>query len=221
MKLTAITATYNRPEAIAICRRYVERQTRPPDQWLVLDGPEPMPEKILAAIEGGRIEGEAVAFFEDDDWFRPDWLEWVEGAIKGGYEIVGEGNAVYYQVRNRWFSECKNVRHAALVQTAVHRDLLESVADVIRSYRSPFFDTRLWQLAANKFLALPKSPAERRVVGIKGMYGSAGYSGEHNSFLPEGVSADPSALQLWRWIGADASNYLRFYDRATLPPPRV
>lgn len=210
MKITAITCTFNRPEAMALCTKYVERQTRKPDQWLILDGPEPMPQKILSAIEGGRIEGDVIAFMEDDDFFRADWLEWVTGGIERGYEIIGEGHAVYYQVRHRWWSECRNVRHAALVQTAIHRDLLEETANVIRSYKSPFFDTRLWQLDANKFLALPETNKDRRVVGIKGMYGAAGYSGEHAAVLPEGTHPDPSMIQLWRWIGPDANAYLNF-----------
>lgn len=218
MKITAITATYQRPEAMALCEAYLTRQTRQPDQWLVLDGPEPMPLKVLAAIEEGRIEGDAIAFFEDDDWFRADWLAWVEASIAKGYEMVGEGHAVYYHVRSRWWSECRNVRHAALVQTAVHRDLLEEVANVIRSFGSPFFDTRIWQLDCNKLLALPKSPSERRVVGIKGMYGAKGYSGEHAAVLPPESHADPSLLQLWRWIGPDASNYIEFYDRRQATP---
>lgn len=213
MKITAITATYQRPDAMALCEKYLKRQTRQPDQWLILDGPEPMPAKILAAIEQNQIEGDVVAFAEDDDHLRADWLEWVHGKVSAGYEIVGEGMAVYYHPGFRWWSECRNIRHAALVQTAVHRDMLENVANVIRSFQSPFFDTRLWCLDANKFLALPESPKDRRVIGIKGLYGAAGYSGEHAAQNPPGTHADPSMAQLWRWIGSDAAAYSKFYKR--------
>lgn len=213
MKVTAITATFQRPEAMVLCEKYLRRQTRQPDQWLVLDGPEPMPAKILAAIEQNRIEGDVIAFIEDDDWFRADWLEWAHGKVEKGYEIVGEGHAVYYNPRWRWWSECRNVRHAALVQTVVHRDALENVANVIRSFESPFFDTRVWQLDANKFLALPETHADRRVVGIKGMYGAAGYSGEHAAQHPSGTHADPSLAHLWKWIGNDAAAYAKFLQR--------
>lgn len=213
MKLTAVTCTT--PERWArvgdICTRYLKRQTQQPHQWLVLDGPEPMPAKVLSAIEGGRIEGDGIVFFEDDDWFRSDWLEWCAGGLQR-YEVVGEGHAVYYQVRRRWWSECRNVRHAALVQTAVHRDAMENLANVIRSYQSPFFDTRIWQLEADKFLAIPKADAERRVVGIKGLFDD-GYSGEHRALLPNESRADPSMLHLFRWVGDDAEAYLPFYER--------
>lgn len=216
MKLTAITATYQRPEAMRLCERYLKRQTRQPDQWLVLDGPEPMRLKVLAAIEGGRVEGDAVAFVEDDDHYRADYLAWVEERIGRGYDIVGEGMAVYYNVNHRWWSECRNVRHAALCQTSVHASMLENVASVIKAFDSPFFDTRVWRLEGNPFLHLPRHPGERRVIGIKGQFGDGaqqGYSGEHRDANPPGTHADPSMIQLWRWVGDDAAEYSRFQTK--------
>ena len=216
-KITAITCTYQRPDAFALCEQYLKRQTRQPDQWLVLDGPERMQKKFLAAIEEGKIEHESVVVIEDDDFYRADWIEWAVGQLEKGYDLVGEGNAAYYNVANRWWSECGNVRHAALCATAMHRDMLEQVANIIHGYDWPFFDTRIWPLECNKKLQLPKRPEERRVIGIKGIRsetGMAGYSGEHHDVNPQGTHADPALLQLWRWIGEDAMNYQRFWRLA-------
>lgn len=210
MKLTVITCTHERPEALALCERYLKRQTRQPDQWLVLDGPEPMPKKVLQALQGIQITGDAIVFIEDDDWYRADYLAWISANLELGYDMIGEGMAAYYHVGHRWWSECGNVRHAALCQTAISRELFEPLANVIESFHSPFFDTRIWEVECNKRLALPKNPSERRVLGIKGMPGRVGYSGEHAQSMPPGVRADPSLLQLWRWIGADALNYAPF-----------
>lgn len=210
MTITAITCTHGRPEAFALCQRYLAQQTRQPDQWLVLDSDAPMPAKILNAIDAGIIKGDIIVFFEDDDLFRADWLAWCEEQITKGYDLVGEGLAVYYHVSSRWWSECRNVRHAALCQSAITRDMLEPLANVIRSFESPFFDTRLWQLDCSKLLVLPKNPAERRVIGIKGMPGKLGYSGEHSQLMPKGVNADPSMRKLWEWAPKDAANYLPF-----------
>lgn len=215
MNVTAITCTHNRPAALDLCRPMLNGQTRRPEQWLLLDGPEPMRLKVLRAIEENAIEGEAVVFFEDDDYFRSDWIEWVVGRLEAGYDVAGEGNAAYYHVGNRWWSECGNKRHAALCQTAVTSDVLPFIANVIKSYDSPFFDTRLWEFGGGKTLALPKDPSERRVVGIKGIKGeggATGYSGEHRQIMPEGTHADPSLLQLWKWIGSDAGNYSKFWN---------
>lgn len=208
MKVTAITCTYQRPEAFALCEKYLKRQTRQPDQWLVLDGPEAMRQKVRDCIE--RIEGDIVVFVEDDDHYRPDWIESCVAKVEEGYDLVGEGLAVYYHVGHRWWSECRNVRHAALCQTAISRLMLEPLYNVIDCFDSPFFDTRLWQLECNKHLALPNSSKDRRVIGIKGMPGKQGYSTEHGQIMPRGVNADPSLLKLWRWIGQDAEVYSPF-----------
>lgn len=215
MKITALTCTYQRPDALELCHRYVARQTRPPDQHLILDGPEPMRIKVLNAIQGDEIEGDIIAFIEDDDLYRADWLEWLEMQFNKGYDMVGEGNAVYYHVGNRWWSECHNVRHAALCQTALTKDMLPVLANVIQAYDSPFFDVRIWQVDCSKRLMLPKTPGDRHVIGIKGILSAGrvpGYSGEHRDILPAGTNADPSLLQLWRWAGQDAAAYSRFRD---------
>jgi hypothetical protein len=209
MKITAVTCTWQRPEALALCRKYVERQTRPPDQWLVLDGPESMGDKIIAAIEGGRIEGDAVLWIEDDDYYFPGWFEWCERHLARGYDIVGQGNALYYNVSYRWFSNCKNTRHASLCQTAISTRLLERICNVIRAYENQFFDTRVWRMEVNKYLHLPKD-GERLVIGIKGMPGTAGYSGEHKQQTPPEAHSDPALLALWKLIGADANAYKGF-----------
>lgn len=209
MKITAITATYQRTEAFALCQRYMEAQTRQPNQWLVLAGPEPMPQKVLSAIEEGQVKGDAIVFFEDDDFYAPTWIEWCATQLEK-FDLVGEGLAVYYNVRRRWWSECRNVRHASLAQTAITRELFEPLCNIIRGFDSPFFDTRLWQLDCSKFLALPGIAHERRVVGIKGMPGTTGYSAEHRQDHPPGVHADPSLLQLWKLIGPAAASYAKF-----------
>ena len=85
MKLTAITCTTPaRAEALELCKEYVARQTRQPDQWLILDGPEPMQNKLADAISGGKVEGDYVVFAEDDDWFSPHWFKWCEDRLARG-----------------------------------------------------------------------------------------------------------------------------------------
>ena len=209
MKLTSLTCTYQRPKAFALCERYMARQTRQPDQWLVLDGPEPMRKKVLAAVAGGKVEGDAIVFFEDDDWVAPTWLEWCERQLARGFDIVGQGNALYYHARRRWWSECRNNRHASLCQTAIARTLFEPLCNLIPAYDNEFFDTRLWRIDANRYLHLPND-GERLVIGMKGMPGKPGYSGEHRNTDPPGVHSDPALLKLWKLIGEDALNYEQF-----------
>ena len=211
MKITALTCTFERPQAFALCQQYVARQTRQPDQWLILDGPEPMREKVLKAIRSGAIEGDAVVFFEDDDFVAAGWLAWCEKHL-ARHDIVGQGHALYYHVRQRWMSNCRNTRHASLCQTAMRSHLLPQLALLIEAFDNNFFDTRLWRLNARRYLHIPKD-GERLVVGIKGMPGKLGYSHEHANMIPKDVTIDPSLFHLWQHIGADALNYSSFYDQ--------
>lgn len=212
MKITAITCTYQRPEAFELCKKYIARQTRQPDQWLVLDGPEPMSEKILNAFAKGQVEGDGAIFAEDDDVLFPTWFEWCELQLERGFDIVGQGQALYYHVRRRWWSDCRNTRHASLCQTAIARSLYEPLTNLIPAYDNQFFDTRLWRIECNRYLHLPKE-GERLVIGIKGMPGKQGYSAEHTQFAPKGTNADPSMMKLWSLLGPDAKAYAPFYHR--------
>jgi hypothetical protein len=211
VKLTAVTATWQRPEAMALCRKYVERQSRQPDQWLILDGPGRMGDKLLTAFASGAVEGDALVFVEDDDYYFPGWFRWCERHLERGYDIVGQGNALYYNVRHRWWSNCANTRHASLCQTAISCRLLEPACacNIIKAYDNQFFDTRIWRLNVNKYLHLAQD-GERMAIGIKGMPGTAGYSAEHKQELPPLAHADPSLLKLWQLIGAEAKNYAAF-----------
>ena len=210
MKISVITCTTpGRSVAFDLCRKYVERQTLQPHQWIIMDDADtPMPTKVLQALS--QVTGDAIAFIEDDDWEAPDYLEWVEDSLNRGYDIVGEGEAIYYHVARRWWSNCRNVRHASLCQTAIRTTMLEKLVNVITAWDNPFFDCRLWRCDANKFLHLPRESL-RRCIGIKGMPGTPGYSPEHRQKDPDGSNLDPSLLKLWKLIGQDATAYAPFY----------
>lgn len=211
VKITALTATFERPQAFELCKKYMAAQTRQPDQWLILDGPEGMADKVAAAVEEGKVEGDAIIFFEDDDFFTPGWIEWCEKKLER-YDLVGEGLALYYNVGRRWWSPCANRMHASLCQTAITRVMYEPLVNVIRAHNCPWFDTQLWKIECNKFLELPKD-GERRLIGIKGMPGKNGYSREHRKFDPRGCNRDPSMRKLWELIGKDAAAYAQFLQR--------
>ena len=209
MKITALTCTFERPEAFKLCEKYLSRQTRQPDQWLVLDGPEPMREKVMKAITAGQIEGDAILFVEDDDAYQSTWIEWCEKYL-AQYDIVGQGNALYYHAGQRWWSECHNTRHASLCQTGIRKEMLPLLLNLMRAFDNQFFDTRLWRLDKRRFLDLPDD-AHRLVIGMKGLPGKLGYSNEHRPEIPPNVQLDPALFKLWRLIGADAAAYLPFY----------
>jgi hypothetical protein len=210
MKISAITCTTDeRKEAFALCKGYVARQTRPPDQHLVLDGSGAMHEKLADAIRTGLIKGDAVLFTEDDDWFAPTWFAWCEAQLEKGYDIVGEGCAQYYNVNHRWWSNCGNVRHASLCQTAIRAKLLPQVYRIIEDFGCPWIDVQLWNLDCNKILHLPKD-GKALIVGIKGMC-SKGYSREHRQINGPDNNIDYDLEKLRSWIGGDADRYAQYF----------
>ena len=210
MKITALTCTFQRPQAFELCKMYVARQTRQPDQWLILDGPEPMTEKVLKAFRENLITGDAVIFAEDDDWFDPKWFAWCAERLEK-YDIVGQGFALYYNVAQRWWSDCWNRRHASLCQTAIRSEMFDRLCNVIEAFDNQWFDTRLWRLECRRFLDLPRE--NKLVIGIKGMPGMRGYSREHRKAALHEVHPDPSMAKLWQLIGQDAEAYLPHYQR--------
>jgi hypothetical protein len=229
MKITALTAHCDRPEAWKLCEKYMARQTRASDQWLVIDSsPEPitpsiacdyhhrpdlekMSDKVLWAIKENLIQGDAVVFWENDDWYHPEWIEWCERYLPQ-YDIVGQGLALYYHAGQRWWSDCKNARHASLCQTAIRRELLPFLTNLIKGFDNQFFDTRLWRLDKRRYLDMPDH-AHRLVVGMKGLPGKLGYSQEHRPEIPTNVKIDPSLFVLWKLIGQDAEAYLPFFSK--------
>lgn len=167
-----------------------------------------MIDKILYAVENGLIKGDAIVWFENDDYYFPGWIEWCEKQLSQGFELVGQGLAIYYNVAHRWWSKCNNPRHASLCNTAMSVKLLEVIVNIIEGYRIPWIDTYLWRTDCAKYLQLP-SDAERLLIGIKGMPGY-GYSREHRKGNPKEVKGDPSLMKLWKLIGKDAAVYSKF-----------
>lgn len=104
MKVSLLTPTGNRPEAFALCERWMAQQTYKPDFWIVVDdGVEPTPvsdpfiKYIRAPIpwqpgqntqksnlqEGTKhyLMGDVVFIIEDDDYYAPTYLEDMLGML--------------------------------------------------------------------------------------------------------------------------------------------
>ena len=220
----------------ALCERYMTRQTKPPDQWLVLDdgevpaqcnlgqhhvrleGHRSMALKLVYAIDHGLIQGDAIAFIEDDDWYHPEWLKWLARRLER-FDLVGEGSAIYYNVAQRWWSKCENLRHASLCSMGMRCEYLPHLRNTCLAYESVWLDTRLWQMNCNRHLMLPKDDV-RMVYGIKGGPGKAGYSREHRRGSSRHAHADVEMVKLRELLGADASSYEK-YGHWEDPIPRT
>jgi len=238
--IIAITCTGARPEAFALCEKYMARQTVQPDQWLVVDDcapatkctmgqtvirPEPrwpeFPEpntqhrNMMAAVDYLRRLGVAltdqIIFFEDDDWYRSDYIETQRDIMNQfAFGLVGEVPARYCHVKNRAFRvfdelEMNNpVPHASLCATAMRGYVLPVLIEALEC--RAWIDMYLWRKAGSPEALFGGAS----VVGIKGMPGRPGVSQCHRQEADGRWSGDPDLSRLRQWIGDDVNAYKRF-----------
>lgn len=240
MNITAITCTRDRPAAFKLCELYISRQTVKPMQWIVLDDgntpvvctqgqhyifcPEArspgisMVNKLKIAFAPGIITGDAVVFIEDDDHYNDTWLETCAKALETAW-IFGEGRAIYYNVRDRWWYEHVNMEHTSLCMTAIRREAYPTMVAVLRATRHAFVDTPLWASTRRdkKKITDPNRPGYKRlVIGIKGMPGTLGYSGAH-SVRDTSAKDDLDNTKLISLIGTDVSLYAEYWTKYEPP----
>ncbi len=240
MKLTLLTTTCHRPEAWAICEKYIAAQTRKPDQWLVLDDDEiktvctkgqdyhywpecrgrgSLTRKITKAVKENLITGDAVVVVENDDAYAPTYLENVEKWLQTA-DLVGEGDSLYYNVRERvWFSH-RNSQHASFCATAFKVSLFPQLLKACNT-DCPYVDIRLWNYVQSPFkkrVIMPSDyPASTRLtVGIKGMPGTRGYGAGHTMTGARGTHKDPGLAKLTSLLGKDAEAY-RIFGEPIVP----
>jgi hypothetical protein len=222
MKLSVITMTGDRPEAFALCERWMKRQTIAPDEWIVVDDgktptactmgqrylrrdpkpsdpPNTLTLNLMHALDAAT--GDAIVIVEDDDWYAPDYLEWMLDELQR-LDVAGEGNALYYHVGVRRWREFEHDGHASLCSTGFRRSVLQQVRRLAQT-PDPFIDTRIWKLRGMRKRV---STTARRVIGIKGMPGRTGTGVGHR---PTGDqwNDDPDLMKLRSLIGADADAY--------------
>ena len=235
MKLTILTCTGDRPEAFELCEQWMARQTRQPDQWLVLDdgekparctmgqqhvrcpqfrGKRSLNDKIAFALRSGLIEGDALAFIEDDDWYAPGWLAFCVEKLRG-YALIGEGKAIYYNVAGRWWIAHENRAHASLCATAITRALFPVLLAACKADH-PFIDTVLWTEGKASSRVFDPSPAYL-TLGMKSLPGRKGYGNGHLQEEPR-KKFDRNLVKLRELIGDDAECYRHLWQPSELLP---
>jgi len=237
--ITLITPTRDRPEAFALCEKYMARQTYTgPKQWIVVDdgdvpakttmgqvhvrrpvssSPNTLAPNLLEAIKHIDPSSEAIFFFEDDDWYSPVYIEGLLPHLKGR-EIVGLGCHRYYNVSTRQWAIYKNTLHAGLCVTVIVPSMLDWLTQSCNGAiagNDPWVDLRLWcaysqyPYRKHNSCVLPNSGLS---VGIKRMPGRNGLGNGHGIGDPNWffIDIDKDAELLRDWIGDDAREYLQY-----------
>lgn len=239
--LTIITPTGDRPEALALLRRYVARQTyRGRLQWIIIDDGRqiaadvpPIPpagastfvytyrRRDEPGVPGGSLNRNLINALRHVQFDRvaimedDDWYAptYLEtmAELLDHHPLAGESRSRYYNVRDRRYYLPGNTRWASLCQTGFRREILAEV-DASCRRGTPFIDLELWKRdIRGKHLIHNHGLA----VGIKGMPGRRGI-GQGGHRTGRQYTADPDLRQLRGWIGDDVERYREFH----VPPTR-
>lgn len=228
--ITLITPGGGRHEAFKLCEKYMQRQTiwgKVPIQWIVADDNKKDPvkctlkqEHIYGALEWEPgfntlrynlaaslpfVKGDYIFIIENDDYYRPEYLEVGMEFLKRA-DLIGNSNVTYYSLKSpRGFKEMKNFQHASTCQTAFRKSYLPHFKRSIHSGEQ-YFDLHLWGVAhryKHKFILFSGMDL---CVGMKCTPGRGGIGCGHtdNDFTP-----DPHFIKLKQLIGIkDAEPYI-------------
>jgi hypothetical protein len=231
--LTLITPTADRQAALRMCQRWMQRQTFDGRvQWLIVDDgehhsrptlvrdgwtvthvrkPRAANNNVSLSFRGNlatglmRASSDRICIIEDDDHYKPSYLQWVSDSFDAGYELIGEARARYYDLRRGRWRRMANRRHASLCQTSFGRSAvvpwLAGPSGQLRTSKRTTVDIRLWR----KFRRQLKTRLLRdslHVTGMKCLPGRTGITHE-SSLRIERTQPDRDYAVLRNWVGSD------------------
>lgn len=140
---------------------------------------------------------EAIFFIEDDDYYKPTYLETMVPRLPG-FQAIGETNTIYYNVYYRRYVVNGNREHASLFQTAISVDALQEFE---KCYKERFIDYVFFA----KIHRVSLFQAGNQAIGIKGLPGRSGIGSGHSQAMT--MIADPEMQHLKFLIGEDYKIY--------------
>lgn len=275
--VSIITCTGFRPEALALCEKYILRQTwKSPIEWIIVDDSipvgtkfgaitaEPYPNKIdlglpfeqkqdwqkslrntadIGVQEPYKVEviknvtkkvyagpvpwtpgintqrpnmhealkhvtGEYIFCFEDEDHYRPEFIEQLVWLMQK-YVCAGENNNRYYNIKERMYKYWGNIHHSSLCSTGLRKEALKQLYEAVNSGEL-FMDMSFWRKCFEQKIKAVLFHGTNLGVGIKGVPGRMGIGSGHHSLTEQGFISDPGYQKLIDWIGLeDAKVYMK------------
>lgn len=241
MGLTLLTPTSDRPQTLQLCVEWMAAQTFDgPIQWIIVDDGEqhtklnlsplddrftvskidkPRARSVPLSFRGNMATGlmsatcDRLLFIEDDDHYKPGWLEHCWKQFERGADVVGESRARYYHVPARRFAQLSNRQHASLCSTGITRRMFGWLDKRLRNRGGTYVDLDLWKASTNTLLVDSKM-----VTGMKGLPGRGGIGTGHRFGQTRGRH-DPQGRQLKQWVGATAAQtYLDLCNQNAAKP---
>lgn len=145
------------------------------------------------------VKGDYVFVIEDDDCYLPNYIETMLFFLQK-FDIVGQGNSRYYNLKVRSWKEWRNHDHTSLCETAIKRCKLE-LLDRAVNVGQTFFDMALWEIINNEKIHSNLLFNHLGLVcGMKGLPGKIGIGGGHHQ-LDASWTKDPFFEKLKSWVG--------------------
>ena len=187
------------------------RKIYPKPQWQ--EGENTQCRNLLAGLtELEKMQGvEAVLIIEDDDYYRPNYIEEMAKRM-GDYDVIGETHTIYYNVNNRTYCKNNNSYHSSLFQVAFNPRCIEQIKESCYIKTHEYIDLRIFQLVSNVGLFRAGDLA----VGMKGMAGRGGIGVGH---VMRGID-DFHMKKLQSLIGDDFRAYEKYYNSKAVPVPK-
>jgi hypothetical protein len=165
----------------------------------------------LDFIEMNYKDVEAIFIIEDDDYYKPQYLERMMSRFNG-FKVLGEMNTIYYNVIYRTYFVNRNTSHSSLFQIAFRPEMIPLFRSVMKE---KFIDFKFYEkLHAQEYVRRGEVGFFNEgnlAVGMKGIPGRAGIGAGHGRLL--NMLPDPQMKYLLTQIPLeDAQLYERYYN---------
>lgn len=224
--ISLLTPTRNRPKQFALLTQYLSQQTLQGFQWIVVcdddtgynkppnavwierkhtEGQVSLCQNLLTGLP--HCTGDQLFIIEDDEIYFPRYLETMSEWLKS-HDLVGEGEAHYYNLAHREYRVHVNKEHASLCQTAMKACVIPFFVSIIESCQArndPFLDMDLWgDYRGSKKVY----PYENLVLSPKGWTGGEwGEPGLGSGHKPNSGRFDIEKKVFYKWFGDYARHY--------------
>lgn len=223
-----VTCTGGRPELFALCRRWVLRQTLPPDRWLVTTDCDDLPhapEAEVVRIPDSYVpppckhmspalraitfamqhigDDADIVVMEDDDWYGPRYIETLL-------------SAPHWCNHQKTLYQC-HLPAEKVLKIETIEEPCEGMLAFKKGHRQRVLD---WLVSRADGAKLDSRPLDmQQLVQVKGVgFGLPGRTGATRKHVPDhrkvkNMRADPGSTKFRQLLGADADAYLSLLSR--------
>lgn len=225
--VSIICCTGERPEAFALCEKYLARQSYKGRMHLIVvdDGnvsvkcnlnqeyvrsprlwtPDYNSQRDLMNLGLARAltaNTDLVLFAEDDDFLAINYVEEMVKLLEVA-PIAGGGAAKYYHISAGW-KQWGNFKHASLASTGLRREYIPLMNQAVNSGEL-YFDVFFWALAEKQKIPRLIFNDSNIHIGMKGLPGRKGIGAGHTK---KDYFFDANYTKLKEWVGEDAKPYI-------------